>query len=149
MARKSREKKIRKGKRKVGWFIAIGVIVILGAGILISWSFLSKEHKEAMNLPINAVDFSKLNDGTYTGKYEGGIYKWRANEVQVTISSGKVTNIEQLSAPEAAKPEALYHTIHSRVIESQSLQVDTISSATLTSKAYLKAVEDALVKALE
>jgi uncharacterized protein with FMN-binding domain len=33
------------------------------------------------------------------------------------------------------------------VIDAQSLQVDTISGATLTSKAYLKAVENALLKA--
>jgi uncharacterized protein with FMN-binding domain len=34
-----------------------------------------------------------------------------------------------------------------RVIEAQSLQVDAISGATLTSKAYLKAVENALEQA--
>jgi uncharacterized protein with FMN-binding domain len=33
------------------------------------------------------------------------------------------------------------------VIQAQSLQVDTINSATLTSKAYLQAIENALVQA--
>jgi uncharacterized protein with FMN-binding domain len=37
--------------------------------------------------------------------------------------------------------------LYERVIQAQSLQVDTISSATLTSKAYLKAVENALLQA--
>jgi uncharacterized protein with FMN-binding domain len=37
--------------------------------------------------------------------------------------------------------------LYSRVIAQQSLQVDTISGATLTSKAYLQAVENALVQA--
>jgi uncharacterized protein with FMN-binding domain len=37
--------------------------------------------------------------------------------------------------------------LYDRVIESQSLQVDTISGATLTCKARLKAVENALIKA--
>lgn len=34
-------------------------------------------------------------------------------------------------------------------IEAQSLQVDTVSGATLTSKAYLKSVENALMQACE
>ncbi len=37
--------------------------------------------------------------------------------------------------------------LNDRVIESQSLQVDTISGATLSSKAYLQAVENALLTA--
>jgi len=37
--------------------------------------------------------------------------------------------------------------LYDRVVQAQSLQVDTISGSTLTSKAYLKAVEDALNKA--
>jgi uncharacterized protein with FMN-binding domain len=37
--------------------------------------------------------------------------------------------------------------LYERVIQSQSLQVDTISGATLTSKAYLQCVENALLQA--
>ena len=37
--------------------------------------------------------------------------------------------------------------LYDRVIEAQSLQVDTISMSTLTSKGYLQCVENALVPA--
>jgi uncharacterized protein with FMN-binding domain len=37
--------------------------------------------------------------------------------------------------------------LYDRVVQAQSLQVDTISGATLTSKAWLQAVENALLQA--
>ena len=138
----------RKGKRKMsGWIIVLMVTAVLGAGGAIGWSFLSKEHNEARNLPLNAVDFNKLNDGTYIGEYEGGMYKWRANQVQVTVTSGKVSDIKQLSSADPGRKNTQQEILYDRVIEAQSLQVDVISGATLTSKAYLQAVENALTKA--
>lgn len=138
----------RKGKRKMtGWIILLVIIAILGAGGGIGWSYLSKEHNEARSLPLNAVDFSRLKDGTYTGAYEGGMYKWRANKAEVTVTSGKVSDIRLLSPingdKELDKKEALYD----RVVDAQSLHVDAVSGATLDSKAYLQAVENALKQA--
>jgi uncharacterized protein with FMN-binding domain len=92
------------------------------------------------------VDFNRLVDGVYVGEYEGGMYKWRANSVQVTVSSGEVTKIEPLSGV-VDQGNGSTQMLYDRVIKSQSLQVDTISGATLTSKAYLQAVENALVQA--
>jgi uncharacterized protein with FMN-binding domain len=92
------------------------------------------------------MDFNNLNDGVYIGEYEGGMYKWRASEVQVTVASGKVTDIKLLKNEEKKSPE-FTNKLYDRVIKSQSLQVDTVSGATLTSKAYLKSVENALDKA--
>jgi len=129
-----------------GWIIVLIVLVVLGVAGGIGWSFLSKEHKEARNLSLNVVDFSRLNDGTYVGAYEGGMYKWRANEVQVTVSSGRVTQIEPLRGVED-QGNGSTQMLYDRVIAAQSLQVDTISGATLTSKAYLQAVENALLQA--
>ncbi len=138
----------RKGKRKMtGWIILIIIIAALGTGGAIGWSYLSKEHNEAANLPLNAVDFGRLKDGAYTGAYEGGMYKWRANKAEVIVTSGKVSDIRLLSPingdKELDKKEALYD----RVIDAQSLKVDAISGATLDSKAYLQAVENALMHA--
>jgi uncharacterized protein with FMN-binding domain len=136
-----------KGKHRMsGWIIALIVVVILASAGGIGWSFLMKEHKEARSLPLNAVDFSQLNDGVYTGVYEGGMYKWRANEVRVTVASGKVAQIESIKSAENWDKESAT-MLYDRVIAAQSLQVDTISGATLTSKAYLQAVENALIPA--
>ncbi len=131
----------------MGWIIALLVVAVLGAGGLIGMSYVFREHREIRALPLNHVDFDELKDGVYTGEYEGGMYKWRQNTVKVTVTDGKVTDIEQVDAgfeyKEAEKLESLYD----RVIRDQSLQVDVISGATLTSKGYLQAVENALLKA--
>ena len=137
-----------KRRRKMpGWIIALIIAVIIGTGGGIGWSFLSKEHTEARNLPLNAVDFGNLKDGIYIGEYEGGMYKWRANKVQVTVSSGNVSDVKLLSSSDPGKNNTQQEMLYDRVIKKQSLQVDTISGATLTSKAYLQAVENALKQA--
>jgi uncharacterized protein with FMN-binding domain len=131
----------------IGWVIALVVLATLAAAGGVGWSRLMKEHQEARSLLLNAVDFSKLNDGTYHGAYEGGMYKWRANECQVTVSSGKVTDIQMAGSSDPGGKNTQHEALYDRVIQAQSLQVDTISGATLTSKAYLQAVENALLQA--
>lgn len=132
----------KKGRFKVVKYILLAIVVILIIGGSIGWSSISKEHREARSLPIEAIDFNSLADGTYTGSYAGGMYKWRTNKVQVTVSSGRVTEITLLDA--AAGPEVA--ELYERIKSSQSLQVDTVSGATLTCNAYLKGVELALVQ---
>ncbi len=136
-----------KSKRKFKIQIAIVVIILLiTASLAGGYFFTASERREAMNLPIGSIDFSQLKDGTFVGDYEGGMYKWRANKVQVTIASGKVVNIKLLEQTEK-RPTEFTEELFGRVIQTQSLQVDAISGATLTSKAYLKGLENALNKA--
>lgn len=136
----------RKGKIRMLIIIPIVLVAVVAIGLGGALIFTSGERREGKSLPITNVDFKRLNDGTYIGEYEGGMNKWRANEVQVTVSSGKVTNIKLLKHKENRPPE-FTDQLYNKVIKSQSLQVDTISGATITSKAYLKSVENALKKA--
>jgi uncharacterized protein with FMN-binding domain len=136
----------RKGKGKMTWIIVIAIAAGLGIFGVTGWTKLSKEHKEARSLPLDRVDFSKLADGVYDGSYEGGMYNWRENKARVTVSSGKVNKIELLES-KLTLPAEKREELFSRVIKAQSLQVDAISGATLDSKAYLQAVENALVNA--
>lgn len=147
----------RKGKRKMWIVIGVvaGLIVLFLIGAILCNVFTAKERREARDLPIGVIDFKELSDGTYMGEYEGGMYKLRAAKVQVTVSSGRVTDIELLKGAlnKEGQPAELnakglsIKDLFGRVINSQSLQVDAISGATLTSKAHLKAVENALEQA--
>ena len=128
-------------------WIALVVVGALGVAGGVGWSRLMKEHKEARSLPLNAVDFSKLKDGTYHGAYAGGMYKWRANECDVTVKNGKVTAIQLVGSQDPGSGNTNYQMLYDRVIAAQSLQVDTISGATLTSKGWLQCVENALLQA--
>ncbi|HSR32771.1 MAG TPA: FMN-binding protein [Anaerolineae bacterium] len=131
----------------IGWVIVLVVVAGLATAGGVGWSRLMKEHQEARSLPLNAVDFSRLTDGTYHGAYEGGMYKWRVNECDVTVTNGKVTGIQLVGSNDPGSKNTQHEVLYDRVIEAQSLQVDTITSATLTSKAWLQAVENALLKA--
>lgn len=131
----------------IGWIIAFVVVAGLGIAGGIGWSKLSKEHQEAKSLPLDAVDFGELHDGVYRGAYAGGMYKWRANECDVIVVDGKVTGIQLVVSQDPGGKNTMHETLYDRVIQAQSLRVDAISGATLTSKAYLQAVENALVQA--
>ena len=144
-----KDRKQGRKRRKMGWIIALIIIAVLGVGGLIGWQYIAKEHKEAMSLPLNAVDFSKLADGVYTGEYEGGMYKWRTNKAEVTVSGGKVTGITLLESKFGEDPTQYVDPLYTQVVDKQTLQVDAVSGSTLTSKAALQAVENALVQAVQ
>ncbi len=131
----------------IGWIIALIILAGLGIAGGIGWSNLMKEHREARNVPLRALDFSRLKDGKYHGFYAGGMYKWRKNECDVSVTSGRVTGIQLSASQDPGGKNTQHKELYDRVIQAQSLQVDTISSATLTSKAYLKAIENALLQA--
>jgi uncharacterized protein with FMN-binding domain len=58
-----------------------------------------------------------------------------------------VSDIQLVGSQDPGGENTDYEALYDRVIEAQSLQVDTISGATLTSKAYLQCVENALLQA--
>jgi uncharacterized protein with FMN-binding domain len=137
----------KKGKRKmIGWIILLVVLTAAGIPAGIGISKLNKEHAEARNVSLDGVNFNHLTDGEYTGTYAGGMYKWRANTVKVVVSGGKLVEIDPISGIQD-QGNGSTKMLYDRVIENQSLMVDTISGATLTSKGYLKAVEIALQQA--
>ncbi|NLS77507.1 MAG: FMN-binding protein [Chloroflexi bacterium] len=134
-------------RRRIGCIVAPIVVVAAAAGAGgIGWTMLEREHQEARSVTLDAADFTRLKDGAYHGVYAGGMYKWRTNECDVTVAGGKVTDIALVASQNLAAETANAEMLYDRVIQAQSLQVDTISGATLTGKAYLKAVEDALVQ---
>lgn len=140
-------KKKRKGKGCLIALMIVVVILLISGGI--GWAYVGREHREARNVPLNGVDFSRLNDGVYRGEYAGGMYKWRHNKCDVTVVDGKVTDIQLLDSIDLANELSGAEMLYERVIKDQSLQVDTISSSTLTSNGYLKCIEIALIPAMQ
>ena len=137
--------KKRKGKGCLIALLIVVVLLLISGGI--GWAYVSREHREARNLPILNVDFSRLNDGVYHGAYSGGIYEWRHNQCDVTVADGKVTKIQLLDSINLAEEQSGAQMLYDRVIAEQWLQVDTISGSTLTGNGYLKCVELALTSA--
>ncbi|SHI18165.1 FMN-binding domain-containing protein [Sporobacter termitidis DSM 10068] len=136
----------KKKKRRAG-LIAVLAAVVIAAAALVGWLQIDKEHKEAAGVPLHMADFSRLRDGVYTGGYQGGMYGWRANSAQVTVQGGRVVSIRLLEESMKYNDTAARDALYDRVVKNQSLQVDVISGATLTSKGYLMAVQNALLQA--
>lgn len=92
------------------------------------------------DIQLSGVNSSKLNDGIYKGKYEAG--RW-TNELNITINDHKITRIEIEDDVTFSKPD-VSDDLFNRVILEQDTTVDAVSGATITSKAYLKSIENAL-----
>ena len=115
----------------------LGVLVVVGAGGVF---YITNGLEAGENLAINPVDLTAIEDGTYAGVYQAG--RW-SNEVAVSVADHQIANIAVVKTVTIDDPE-LTSTIINNVIKNQSTTVDTVSGATVTSKAYLKSIENAL-----
>jgi uncharacterized protein with FMN-binding domain len=91
--------------------------------------------------------------GSYSGQVTGSAVQtpFGTVQVQVTIVSGKITNVTVLQAPQGGRSGqiAQYATpqLRSEVLTAQGANVDTISGATYTSQGYMQSVQSALDQA--
>lgn len=143
------------GRKKIRpWHIIVIIIGIIAIGSLIAFFMDAGGRRELEAMTIGNVDFTNLQDGVYTGEYSGTKGHFRDATVEITITEGAIIDIRILkgAVDGNGKPTEITNGItvvnlYQSVIQSQSLQVDAISGATLTSKAHLKALENALKKA--
>ncbi|WP_238948140.1 FMN-binding protein [Clostridium sp. YIM B02569] len=103
----------------------------------------SSNNTVASSSDINKSEQKKYKDGTYTGVGKG---KNPDLKVAVTIKDNKITNVEIVSNNETKGKEAL-NTIPSKIVDTQSTDVDVVSGATMTSKGIMEAVNNALSQA--
>lgn len=127
--------------------LLLTLLLLATAASMAGCAGLAKEHAEARAVTIDDIDFSTLEEGVYPGSYPGGMHEWRANTVEVTVGPGRVHTVRLVESAELEVDDPEYAGLVRRIIEAQSLDVDGISGATLTSKAHLKAIELALAQA--
>lgn len=85
-------------------------------------------------------------DGTYTGKAKG-YDESKDITVQVTVKSGRITNVKVLECCDDTPQNALTE-IPTRIVAAQSAEkVDAVTGATFTSKGIMNAVKNALAAA--
>lgn len=87
----------------------------------------------------------KYQDGVYTASASG---KNGKVEVTVTIEDGAISQIEIGDNQETPRyAEKVFSELPERIIKAQSIDVDTVTGATATSNAVLRAVMDCLEQA--
>jgi uncharacterized protein with FMN-binding domain len=119
--------------------VVIVVIAILVMGVAVYLKV--GELKEGMaHVQIGNMDLARIDDGVYSGEYN--FEDTISVKVEVAVSDNRITNIDILEHNCGLGGKA--EIITERVVDSQDLSVDVISGATASSKAILKAIEDAL-----
>lgn len=143
----------RKGKKKM-WVAIMIIVAVISGGALGAILIDGPNRREISELSFPHIDFSKLHDGTYIGDYKGTKSHLRDTKVEVTISGGEIKKIKVLkgAVDKDGKPLDIrggksVEDLFDIVIKSESLQVDVISGATLTSNTHLKALGNALEQA--
>lgn len=127
------EKKVRAAA------IILVIIIVIAFAVTGAGSFMAQMHKNLLNEPAAKVELSQIKDGSYTGSCK--VFPVSA-EVRVFVENHQITAIELLKHRNGRGDPV--EIITSKVVEAQSLEVDTITGATLSSKVILKAIENAL-----
>lgn len=105
---------------------------------------LQKYNKIIAGIKINNIDLSKVKDGGYIGEFDASVI---SSKVNVEVKDHKITNISFIKHKyDKGKPA---EAIIPKVIEAQSLAVDTVSGATNSSKVILKSIENAIIQGQE
>lgn len=125
-----------KPKKVFTKILKITAILLTILIILFAILFLTQKPK---NLSITDVDLTAIKNGLYTGSVDNGLVK---ATVSVEINNGEILNITILEHDNMLGKPA--ERIIDNIVEQQSLDVDTIASATYSSDTLRKAVENAL-----
>lgn len=122
--------------------LIVSAAVILSVKPVISNIESGLQH--LVELPVTGVNLDNIEDGSYYGRYSTFPV---SVEVKVTVTDHVITAIELIEHRHGQGKAA--EVITGKVVEAQNLAVDLISGATYSSKVIIKAIEDALVNAVQ
>ena len=125
-----------KKKSKVIITVIICIFAVIATGIFA----ITRNLSYMMEIELNGVKIAALNDGDYTGTFKRGRF---SNTLTVYIESHMIVEINIDSDVLLAQAE-ISEDVFRKVIKAQSTNIDAISGATVTTNAYLMAIEDAL-----
>lgn len=128
-------------KFKMG-IIAVSCTAVVCGAIYVSIYFmkLNKYKNIVAGIKYDTVDLLKVKDGTFKGSFDAIFV---GADVSVTVKDHKITDIKLLKHKTEKGQKA--EVIPEKVVQAQSLNVDTVSGATNSSKVILKAIDIALV----
>ena len=129
---------MQKKRNKRVLLVALGALAIL---LAVGLTDMGQVVKRAKGLPVSSPSLSTVADGLYLGEYAIEPVQVK---VLVEVAGGKLQSVEILSHVNGLgkAAEALAKTR----VEKQSLEVDAVAGATVSSQCIVKAVEAALSK---
>ena len=124
--------------------------MVLVAVMAVSFTACSNDAKEPVTTPEASTGAVSFIAGTYTGEATG--HNGGPLTVEVTVSDDKIESVEVKDHTETygigyGLKETPVEAIPSQIVEGQTLAVDTVTGATITSAAVVSAVTSALEQA--
>lgn len=123
-------------KKKILLIVLIFLVMIAG---FMFWNIDIDVDEILADTNIGYVDLSNLENGIYNGRHSAGLVEV---ELAVNIDNGKIIDIQILNHDNWRGGKA--EKIVNEVVNKQSLDVDLVSGATISSKVIIKSVENAL-----
>jgi uncharacterized protein with FMN-binding domain len=117
----------------------IGVVLVVLVGLIAIGAFNGMSYVRRMT--VNEVDMARVADGTYKGAFSKG--RWRYN-VEVSVKDHRIVSI---ALPDPKQASALTPKVIDAILQKQAVKIDAVSGASLTTKAFARAVENALEQA--
>ena len=121
-------------KRIIISLFLITIFLFMGVNIVISNMI-----DDVQQISISDIDLSDRVNGKYIGEYSITPVHVK---VEVSVSNHQITNIAILQHNNGLGSVA--ESIVNDVVEEQSLDIDVVSGATVSSKCILKAIENAV-----
>lgn len=127
--------------------IAALVIMVISVAIFMVTVYPKiKEQADVRKMAINDIPLSDIVDGTFRGDFNYGDFTY---EVEVIVQEHVIKDIKILENRQDSEYARKATAVVNNVLKAQSLNVDVVTGATTTSKALLKAIENALAKGFQ
>lgn len=124
-------------KKKKIIIAGIGIVVVLSTGVFA----ITRDLSYMRDVELRGVNLTTVADGHYTGTFEHGRF---TNTLTVQVTDNQIQNIAIDNDVFAARVTNVSDEVFRRVIEAQNTEINTVTGATATMTAYLKAIENAL-----
>jgi uncharacterized protein with FMN-binding domain len=124
-----------KKKGRKGLIITLGIVVVVVGVMAIA---VTAGMGAVRRTQVAAVDLSRVADGSYKGAFSAGRFQFA---VRVEVQGNKITAV---SLQDPAKENDISRAVAAAIVNKQSVVMDAVSGASLTTRAFTKAVENAL-----
>jgi len=128
-----------KRKRKIIIAVCIGLIAAISVGMFA----LSRGLSYMADIEPSGISLDYIRDGRYTGTFEHGRF---TNTITIQIQGNRIVEIIIDNDVWAGGVLDISDEVFGRVIDAQDTKIDAIAGSTITTTAYLKAIENALAE---
>jgi uncharacterized protein with FMN-binding domain len=125
--------------KKILKYFGFGLLGLIIVGVSFVF-YLSRGIDEGQQITLSPINLSSVQDGVYRGQFD---FKRWSNTLEVTVVDHQITEIKIIDDVRFVK-EGVSNELFQKIIDKQEVPDDLVSEATITSKAYIKAIENAL-----